>query len=240
MIKFNFIYCIATVLLLTTCSVAQPQIEDKKVLPPKEFSEQLKKNPSAQLIDVRTPNEFSSGHLEGALNLDWNGAEFKNQAATLDKKNPVYVYCLSGGRSASAAEYLRNEGFSSVYEMDGGMMKWRAAKLPEVGNTPKKTGMSIEDFNLLIGSNKIVLVDFYADWCAPCKKMKPELDELIAEYQDQVIIKRINIEENTSITSQLQISGLPVVHIYKEGELKFNNTGYMDKATIKTAIEKIK
>jgi len=86
--------------------------------------------PDAAIIDVRTPQEFSDGHLIHATNMDWNGDRFEAQVSTLDKSKPVFVYCYSGGRSAAAAKKMRANGFTEVYELAGGFSKWRDAKLP--------------------------------------------------------------------------------------------------------------
>ena len=65
-----------------------------------------------------------------AKNFDWNGEHFEHQVMGLDKTKPVFVYCLKGGRSASAASRLRDMGFKEVYELEGGTSNWQAAKLP--------------------------------------------------------------------------------------------------------------
>lgn len=76
-----------------------------------EFADKIKELPTATIIDVRTHDEFSKGHLLNAINYDWNRNDFDKQIALLDKKKPVFVYCLSGSRSASAANFMRSVGF---------------------------------------------------------------------------------------------------------------------------------
>jgi len=115
--------------LFNSCSTAQSQ-ETKTVLTVTEFNEQIRSNPKAIVIDVRTPIEFSQGHLVNAKNVDWNGTDFENQIATVDKSQPVYVYCKSGTRSAAAAKRMRDLGFKEVYELEGGILKWQASNLP--------------------------------------------------------------------------------------------------------------
>lgn len=115
-------------ILLSSCSNAQ---SNQNNLTPTAFAAKIKAAPKAVILDVRSPDEFASGHLANALNYDWNGAQFEKQIASLDKSKPVFVYCLSGRRSASAANKMRTEGFKMVYEMDGGMSGWRASQLPE-------------------------------------------------------------------------------------------------------------
>lgn len=96
-------------------------------IPPDAFETMLQKNPDAQLVDVRTPAEFQSGYIAGAINLNIYDDDFAQQIAKLDKNRPVMVYCAKGGRSASAAEQLTQAGFPEVYDLAGGMEAWRAA-----------------------------------------------------------------------------------------------------------------
>ena len=103
-------------ILLNSCSSGQTNSTTKTNLSAIEFADKIKELPNATIIDVRTPDEFSKGHLANANNYDWNGNEFDKQIALLDQSKPVFVYCLSGGRSSSAASKMRSEGFKTVYE----------------------------------------------------------------------------------------------------------------------------
>lgn len=219
-------------LLFHGCTSGQPTGVEIN-LSATEFAEKLKTLPNAPLIDVRTAEEFSKGHLANALNYDWNGSTFEQQIATLDKSAPVFVYCLSGGRSAAAASKMRSTGFTEVYEMNGGMMKWRGANLPETtAKTSARAGMSKSEFDKLLDSDKLVLIDFYADWCVPCKKMKPYLDEISTEMADQVAVVRINADDHQSLCKELGIDALPVLHVYKDKTLQWSNSGYIEKAEV--------
>lgn len=81
--------------------------------------------------------------------------------------------------------------------MNNGIMKWRGENLPETTDkTIASNGMTIEQFGVLLISDKLVLIDFYADWCAPCKRMKPYLDEISKEMADKVVVIRINADDN--------------------------------------------
>jgi len=81
----------------------------------------------AQLVDVRTPDEFNSGHLEGARNINIASPQFEAETGTLNKAEPVYVYCAVGGRSAKAASALKEQGFLQVYDLTGGITAWKNA-----------------------------------------------------------------------------------------------------------------
>ena len=193
-----------------------------------DFANKANELPTAPIIDVRTPDEFSKGHLQNAKNVDWNGNDFDEQVALLDKSKPVFVYCLSGGRSSSAANKMRNEGFHEVYELDGGIMKWRAASLPET-NENKPAGMTLQAYFDLTKSDKIVLIDFYAEWCAPCRLMKPYLEEISNEMANKVVVIRINADDNQALCKELNIDVLPVLQVFKNQKLTWSNIGFIDK-----------
>ena len=84
------------------------------------FDQKLKKTDAPQLVDVRTPEEFAKGHVDGAKNINFNAADFDNQITQLDKTKPVFIYCHSGGRSGKAYKKMKANGFTTVYDMEGG------------------------------------------------------------------------------------------------------------------------
>ena len=77
-----------------------------------------------QLIDVRTPEEYDVSHLKNAQNICVTDKDFKDKIKSLDKDKAVYVYCKKGGRSARAADILRNLGFTKIYDLEGGIISW--------------------------------------------------------------------------------------------------------------------
>lgn len=231
--KINFIFFFAAALFISSCTNGQSNAGFTTVTP-QEFSEKLANNPEAILIDVRTPGEFADGHLEDAVNIDWKGNDFGKQVADIDKSTPVYVYCLSGGRSKGAANFLKKEGFETVIEMDGGMMKWRSLKMPETkeSGSSKDTGMTLKQYEALLATDKVVLVDFYAVWCAPCKKMEPYLKEIDAEMSDKVTVVRIDVDKNEALAMQLNVNALPTLMVYKNKVKTWEHVGFVDKAGV--------
>ena len=81
-------------------------------------------NKDILLIDVRTPGEYASGHLENSVNINFRASNFKDLIGELDKNQDVYVYCKVGGRSASAAKTMEDMGFNKIYDLKGGIMQW--------------------------------------------------------------------------------------------------------------------
>lgn len=230
--KIVLITVMAISLITTSRTIGQNK-EEKRLLSAVEFSKKINTTEKPVIIDVRTPEEFSKGHLPNTINVDWNSNNFDTQITQLDKSKNYFLYCLSGSRSSDASENLRKKGFKKVYELEGGILKWRAANLPQVTDlkaSPK--GLTKKQYDDLANSNKIVLIDFYADWCGPCRLMKPYLDEIASDMSEQVKIIRINADDNQKLCKELEINALPVLKLYKNKELTWSNVGYIPKEEV--------
>ncbi len=216
---------------ITSCKKETQNSTSGSLLSPSEFNTIIENEKEAVIIDVRTPEEFTKGHLEKAQNINWNNGDFEQKVSVYNKDTPLLVYCMSGGRSASATEKLRSLGYTKVYELDGGILSWRNEGLAEIkGNHIQ--GLSLAQFQELLVGDKLVLVDFYADWCVPCQKLKPHLDAITNEMSDKVTVIRINTDDNQELADALNIDGIPVLQVYKFKQLKWTNVGYVEKAEI--------
>jgi rhodanese-related sulfurtransferase len=98
-----------------------------------EFSQKITE-PGVIIVDVRTPEEFASGHIEGALNIDFNSGNFANEITRLNPSETYAVYCRSGSRSGQAASIMHKAGFHDVSNLNGGVIDWTNAGLPLVLN----------------------------------------------------------------------------------------------------------
>jgi len=112
--KFVLLFGMFLSILLSACSNATSGVSEGDKLSPKDFQKKISETPSALIIDVRTPEEFDNGHIQNAVNINWNGDQFDAQTDKINKSNPVFVYCLTGGRSSAAAESMRSKGFTKV------------------------------------------------------------------------------------------------------------------------------
>lgn len=87
-------------------------------------------NTSFIVLDVRTPEEFTQGHIKNSQNIDFYNSNFSQEISKLEKKNLYLVYCRSGRRSAGAAEQMKALGFEKVANMLGGITKWSSEARP--------------------------------------------------------------------------------------------------------------
>lgn len=238
---FALLFAVVAILTATACQQASANNELKVV----EFKQKLESTQDKVLLDVRTPEEYAEGHLAGSLNIDWNGDAFDAGVAKLDKSKPVFVYCRSGRRSAAAASAMRQMGFKQVYGMKGGIEEWKGNGLPEekgaaAAPPAATTGMTQADFDALLNTDKLVLVDFYATWCGPCKRMEPFLSEISKDMEATVSLVRIDVDANEQLARGMNITALPTLYIYKNKQLVWNNVGYIDREHLLEKLKSIK
>jgi len=92
--------------------------------------------------------------------------------------------------------------------------------------------------NEVINSDKVTVVDFFADWCGPCRKLSPIMDEIEQELGEKARFKKINTDNNIELAQNYQISGIPTLLVFKNGEMVERMVGLMPKSSIITNIEK--
>lgn len=112
------------VVALSGCSPQGKEVSEGALTPP-QFKERL--TADVVVVDVRTPEELSSGVIPNALNIDFRATDFEQKIGSLDKSKTYLVYCASGVRSAKAAELMKSKGFASVSTLEGGTNAWSAA-----------------------------------------------------------------------------------------------------------------
>lgn len=217
-----------TSLLLSLSLLACSTQEGNKDLSATEFQSEIKSAETGQILDVRTVDEYNNGHIEGAVLADISSSLFQEVTSKLDKSKPVYVYCLSGGRSGEAASQLQQMGFKSVINLSGGMLAWQSANLPLATNASSPTvseGMSLADFDQQIKGKKLVIVDYNATWCGPCKQLSPVLEAWVKAQNGQVELIKIDVDVNQDLAKAKQIESIPYLEFYKDGKLADKQIG---------------
>lgn len=219
-------------LLASLCTKAQTVSADT-------FATQLKQTPKPQLIDVRTPGEFGEGHLPGAVNINSQRADFDQALTALDKTKPVFVYCMSGGRSKGAIQKLRELGYTDVHELKGGYLKWASKMMPVEGvaRSTAKPQWTTTRFDSLLRSQPLVLVDVYAPWCAPCKKMMPLVDKLAQELTGQVTVVKVNADTEKAMLAAYEVDELPTLLVFRNGKLADRQTGFHDEPALRAMLK---
>ncbi len=95
-----------------------------------EEMKQITQLENVQVVDVRTNNEYKNGYIQKAQNIDYLSPTFDLEIQQLDKSKPVVVYCEKGGRSSSCVDKMKKAGFVKIYELEGGIAKWKFKGFP--------------------------------------------------------------------------------------------------------------
>jgi len=224
---------IAFLLFVWSCCSAQTG----RVINAAEFEKNILHKDSVQLLDVRTAEEYFTGHIKNALLADWKDeGQFNRRISFIDKERPVYVYCLAGGRSSAAAAKMRTLGYRYVYELKGGINAWKAERKAVEGRTTEKQ-MSIGDLNTAINASKLVLIDFGAEWCPPCKKMEPVLKSLQKNHPNKFTLVKVDGGRDEEILQKFNVTELPVFILFKEGQQVWRHDGIVEENKIAALLD---
>ena len=112
---------LVTFLGISCNTISQSKSDSISVISPTEFKE---KSVHHTIIDVRTPQEFNEGHIDGAVNINFFDKTFLDQMAKYGKKEPLFIYCKSGNRSGQAAKKIADLGYKQIYDLEGGILNW--------------------------------------------------------------------------------------------------------------------
>ena len=141
------IVCMCMILCIVMMSGCAQQVKKQEVmgpgekyfsvdiLPPKDAFELIQKNRGNSnfvILDIRTPEEFRDGHIEGAVNVDFRSENFGKEIDRLDRNKTYFVYCRTGNRSYDALNLMGPIGFRSIVRLAGDINGWKSAGLPIV------------------------------------------------------------------------------------------------------------
>ena len=136
--SIKFILVLFLVASVSSCQSQAKKASDKNAVVEHVSTEVFENvDAKAQLIDVRTPEEYSEGYIKNAVNINFFDDDFMEQMSKLNKDKAVYVYCRSGGRSGRASAKLEEAGFTKVYDLSDGMNGWKDEGKPVTQNNKK-------------------------------------------------------------------------------------------------------
>lgn len=212
-----------------SAAFAQPE-KPEGLLPIDQFALQVKAQAIPQLIDARSAEEFALNHIPDAINVNLQTEGYETLVKGISQSKPVFVYSIANGRSVALATDLRKKGFKEVYVLDGGIGAWTGSGNP-LYSTAKK-GLTLSEYNQILASNKLVLVDIGSKYCGSCKKVKPILETLRQQHGDALKIVEIELEESPALIASLKtVSSFPYLILYKQGEVVLKRAGLIDLKT---------
>lgn len=237
----NYMSIVLSIFMVACNNTASMKIE---ALQSVTFQEQIAEFGSqAVLLDVRTAGEFETGFIEGAVNIDIEKeSEFITEIKKIDKNKTIFVYCKSGTRTQAASDLLSKEGFE-VKVLQQGLLGWRSEGMPLTTDEKveaKRFATFLEEFDFLIKGEKLVMVDFYADWCRPCKIMEPDINQVKQERKGDVLVLKVNVDFETELANRYNISSIPTLMLFKNNEILYSLAGVHSYQDIISLVEKYK
>ncbi len=97
---------------------------------------------------------------------------------------------------------------------------------------------TLEELNSNVGKG-ITIVDFYADWCGPCKALSPTLDELYLQNDDKIKVIKVNVDKSPEVAQQFEVRGIPALFFFKEGEVKGSATGNIPLTELQKRVDNL-
>jgi phage shock protein E len=195
-------------------------VSKKDILAPEDFAEAIKQGENTILIDLRSVNDFSNGHIFGATHIDFELPTYEWRFAELDTEQNLFIYCKDGKRSKEAAIYLESQGFNSVTVLKGGLRAWLNegySLTPEELIPPPE--LTFEGFSRMLGQEHLVIVNFYLPGDRNCRTVEPVLDELAITYRKKIKILRIDMDHYTYLAAEMGIEYPPTLQLYENGNL---------------------
>jgi thiol-disulfide isomerase/thioredoxin len=217
---------IATAILLFTV-VGFSQNKSSNTVSLDVFYSKIQSEKNPQIIDARGPEEFALNHINGAVNFNLESKDYDKRIAALDKSKPVFTYSIGAGRSVWLADDLLKKGFKEAYSLEGGIANWIGNGKPFYANSKSK--LTLAEYKKIITENKDVLVDIGSKYCAPCKKVKPILETIKAQYGNNLKIVEIELEDSPQVIADLKtVKVFPTLILYRDGKIVFKKEGLGD------------
>lgn len=159
-------------------SRVHPETVSQESLSAVDFEKALRENADAVLVDVRTAEEYQSGHISGAINVDFQAPDFQQRIQVLDHSKPYYLYCHSGRRSGAAKTIFKNQGFAKVFDLRGGISEY-----PELLSFSRDPQIAVD-----VGDTTL---DTYVGTFASSSLTQEEIDGLLYMREEEKLARDV-------------------------------------------------
>jgi rhodanese-related sulfurtransferase len=229
---------VITAISLLSVTAAFAQQENHDLISIDAFAAKISKQTNPQIIDVRTPEEFTINHINGAVYVNLKDANHLDALKTFDKTKPVFIYAIQNNRPDILAQELHANGYTEVYELKGGIAAWIGS-----GNdfyTSVKNNVSAADYKKTLTDNKVVLVEIGTKYCGLCAKAKVIVDSLQDDHNSSYKVIQIELYNSPQLVAELgEVPSVPTLLLYKDGQIVWKRSGLtFDKKDINIAIAK--
>lgn len=231
--KFSLI----VLLVLTIASCNKPT---NVALDVQAFNERVQ-SVDYQVLDIRTTEVFKKGHIERAVNLPYNSSDFKTPDKALYLDMPICIYGNDESEQVAAAQELSKKGYKDIYVLKGAFASWKSSNLPIIEEKEKKIYESDTiSFEEARKGNKLVMVDFNATWCGPCKKIEPFVHRLHDNRDTDVIVYSIDTDQRPELASEYTATYIPLLVFIKNNKELYRSTGEITEQELNALVDKYK
>lgn len=195
---------------------------------------------NAQVIDVRSEDEYKRAHIPNAINVSTND-EYNNLQYSFYPDLPTYIYGLAENDATIAAQKLHALKFKNLYVLKGGFNDWKGAGLPVEAQKEKRIYENDTiPFEVARNGSKLVVADFNAVWCGPCKMLEPYIHRLRDNRSDEVIVYSIDTDKRKDLMEEYKAYSIPLVLFMKNNKILYRSEGYMEEAKLNRLVDQYK
>ncbi len=196
---------------------------------------------NVQILDIRTAEEFKANHIEKSVNIDINSPKFDSLTSVLYSSLPVYIVANDDKAADKGVTRMNILGFREAKALTGGVSAWEKAGFELVSEKPKVVYESdtIPFLKARMGS-KLVMVDFNATWCGPCKILQPTVEKIHDERAADVIVYSIDTDENPALAREYNANQIPLLVFIKNGKEVYRSLGVQPEESLLAIIDKFK
>lgn len=231
----NRVVFVAALLFVSACQ----NKNNNSVLELNDFKAKVSE-PNAQVLDIRSEEEYKKEHIAKAINIS-SDADFKAMSNLLYSDVPTYIYGNTESEAILVAQKLNALEFKDLFVLKGGFSDWKGAGLPVEAQKEKKIYESDTiPFEVARNGSKLVVADFNAVWCKPCKMLEPFIHRLHDNRSDEVIVYSIDTDKRKDLMEEYKAYSIPLVLFMKNNKILYRSEGYMEEAELNRLVDQYK